>query len=141
MLRENIARSRIKKIAILYIRRTSIFSVLTVLFSERMYEEQFKKWGLHKYLKRSKKDEILGRVVHAAQTQSPPPDLDINSDDLRKVLRHLNEMHRMSISLGEMRVTMSKAGDSDGFCSSSTGRDFYYRVESAELTTCKKFSD
>lgn len=137
MLRENIARSRIKKIAILDIRRTSIFSVLTVLFSERMYEEQFKKWGLHKYLKRSKKDEILGRVVHAAQTQSPPPDLDINSDDLRKVLRHLNEMHRMSISLGEMRVTMSKAGDSDGFCSSSTGRDFYYRVESAELTTCK----
>ena len=102
-----------------------------------MYEEHFKKWDLHKYLKRSKKDEIIGRVLQAAQIQSPPPDQGINSNDLRKALRHLNEMYRMNLSLGKIRVTMSNTGDLGDFpkSSSSTVQGFGHGEGSAELPT------
>ena len=100
-----------------------------------MYEEHFRKWKIQKYLKRSKKDEILGRIIRAGQTQSFPPDLDFNSDELRKVLRHLKEMYGMSISLGELTVRTSTAADSGAFRNSIANKDFYQRVGSAEPTT------
>lgn len=57
-----------------------------------MYEEQFKKWGLYKYSKKTKKHEMNNTVLCDTQTRSMLSNLDINKDDNRNYLKYSQEM-------------------------------------------------
>lgn len=70
-----------------------------------MYEERFRKWGLHKYSKKTKKDVI------DPQTQFSP-DLKITEDYGGRDSRHLQDMHRKN------------AVDLQALCSRVTGESF-----------------
>lgn len=71
-----------------------------------MYETNTKDWGLSKYMKRARKDEIICRRIEATQGLSSYPELDLSSDDLRKVNRHAKEIERMRVSVEQTGTTM-----------------------------------
>lgn len=76
-----------------------------------MYEEHFRKWGLHKYSRRTKKHEMHGRFLHDAQTRTVLPNVGIKTDDMQEIPRYLQEMH------------LTNATDHGNFCGSSKGKE------------------
>ena len=91
---------------------------LTTLFSERVYEEHFKRWNVRKYMKRSRKEEILSSLLCAAQTDSLPADLDVKNEDLQKAFNFLRDLIQMKTSLREIALAKSNM-DYSHTCNSS----------------------
>lgn len=77
-----------------------------------MYEEHFKRWGVHKYSRRTKKPEMRGSFLHNSQAQTVLPDVGNKTDDMKEIPSYLQDMHLIN------------ATDSDTFFSSSTGKKF-----------------
>lgn len=100
-----------------------------------MYEEHFRKWKLSKYLNQSKRDEILSRVMPVVQTQSSQLNPDINSDDLRKVVRYLTRRHAEDGSLSETQETTPRTRKSGTSCGSSQSEEIEQRVACTELNS------
>ena len=100
-----------------------------------MYEGQFKNWKLSKYLKQSKRDHILNRVVRDIQTQSSQPNPDINGDDLRKVLRYSSRRHIKDGSLSEPREITPRTRNSSTSYGSSQSEESKQRVAWTELNS------
>ena len=84
-------------------------SILTMFSSKRMYEERFKKWGVHKYSKKKEKEVI------DPQTQFSP-DLEITEDYGWRDSRHMQGMHRKN------------AVDLQALYSRATGKYFINRM-------------
>ena len=76
-----------------------------------MYEEHFRKWGLHKYSRRTKKHEMRERFPHDSQTQTILPNVGIQTDDIQEIPRYLQEMH------------LTNATDPGSSCGSSKGKE------------------
>ena len=100
-----------------------------------MYEGQFKKWKLSKYLTQTKRDEILDRVVRDVQTQPSQPDPDFSGDDLRKLLRYLKERQIEDESVSESREITPRTRDSSTSCGSSQGEEIEQRLAWTELNS------
>ena len=108
--------------------------------SKRMYEEHFRKWKLSKYLNQSKRDEILNYVMRDVQKQSPQPNPDISSNDLRNFLRYLTRGHTADGSTAELQPKTPGTSKSGTPCSSSTSEEIEQRVSYTELNSREQFA-
>ena len=85
-----------------------------------MYETNTKDWGLSKYMKRARKDEIICRRIEATQGPSSSSESDLSNEDLRKVNRHAKAIERMRVSVEQTGKAMRNLHEGQTSASSAS---------------------